>query len=113
MLRTRIGWLLFGLMFILIGFLTYAHKGWHFTRFGPTHHTAGYIFLIGGLIISLFALLKKNFPREQPDDCMICVSCLKPIYRNELEDEKCPFCNGEAEKIKGFYDRHPELKSEE
>lgn len=108
--KTRLGWFLFGLLFIILGFMIYSQKGWHFGRFGPTHHTAGYLFLIGGLVLTLFAILKKDFPKEKGDEYMMCVSCLKPSFRKELRDEKCPFCNGIVEELKGFYERHPKLK---
>ena len=108
--KTRLGWLLMGLMLVGMGFLTYANKGWHFTRFGPTHHTAGYVFLIGGMIICLFAILKKDFPKGTKAIYVMCASCLTPSDEKDLKAGKCPKCNGSVEKLDGFYDRHPDLK---
>jgi hypothetical protein len=60
-----------------------------------------------GIMVLAFGLyLKRGSPGT-----FICTSCLKVSYQNRLKENKCPFCNGDIELLKGFYDRHPDLKN--
>lgn len=108
--KTRLGWFLFGVLLIVAGFLIYSEKGWTIMRGSPTHHTLGYVFLIGGLIYCFFAIYKKEFPKELPMKSVICTSCLNPCYEKDLINGFCPKCNGIVDDLLGFLDRHPELK---
>ena len=41
---------------------------------------------------------------------LICFKCQTPYDKNNINNNLCPSCNVELEPIKGFYERHPELK---
>ena len=41
---------------------------------------------------------------------LMCPKCIKPFYKKDCEDLKCPDCQAPLEELSGFYERHPELK---
>ncbi len=42
---------------------------------------------------------------------LMCPKCIKPFYKKDCEDLKCPDCQAPLEELSGFYERHPELKN--
>ena len=44
---------------------------------------------------------------------LMCPKCIKPFYKKDCDDLKCPDCYGSLEELSGFYERHPELKKVE
>lgn len=75
----------------------------------------GGIGMIGiGVIFILISISDKenNFlPADEPLDK--CPGCGKLYKANDqLSDRICPECDGEIEKLDGFYERHPEFKNE-
>ena len=73
---------------------------WHEMRsFIPEFIIIFIVFLSGSLIF--FFLIKK------PIDA-ICPNCKNCFKVNELKTATCPDCKVKAEKLEGFYQRHPE-----
>ncbi|WP_136360628.1 hypothetical protein [Desulfatibacillum aliphaticivorans] len=46
-------------------------------------------------------------------EAFICLQCRVPICRRDVPDLKCKDCGRDLEPVKGFYDRHPELKEDD
>ena len=66
------------------------------------------VFLI---LLGLFSILYCIFGRRYDgDDLLMCIQCNEPHERKNTQNHKCPVCSRELEPLKGFYDRHPELK---
>jgi hypothetical protein len=63
------------------------------------------VFLI---ISSLFTKIKTDAPKSP--DFVICRNCLEPLSARSIADSTCQKCGEIMEDLKGFYDRHPELK---
>jgi len=72
-----------------------------------------------GLIIlgSLFIwspFRKKSIEAEKKakdeNRLLMCPKCIKPFYKKDCYDLKCPECQALLEDLSGFYERHPELK---
>ena len=42
---------------------------------------------------------------------LMCPKCIKPFYKKDCDDLKCPDCHERLEELSGFYERHPELKT--
>lgn len=73
----------------------------------------------GGLIIVGFfsiwsSFRKKTIEAEQKmkkeESVLMCPQCVKPFYKRDCNDLKCPKCQTTLEYLSGFYERHPELK---
>lgn len=57
----------------------------------------------------ILALFFFGFERE--NYYIICPKCLKVYQRFDVYEKKCPKCLVGVEPLKGFYERHPGLKS--
>jgi len=64
----------------------------------------GILLIVVGLV-SLWISLRKRRPTS-----LICPKCLTVRTWAEMETSKCNNCGVELEDLRGFYDRHPELK---
>ena len=113
MSKSRLIGIFLSLLLLSMAFASFANKGWKIVRGAPQLHTIGYVFLVGGLGLLVFSILSKEFPDKNRPEFVICPSCLSPYRIHEIENEKCPKCGTKVEDIKGFYDRHPELKNRE
>ena len=60
----------------------------------------------GGIICLFFAITKKY------SNCLwICLECEKSYYlRCDKTEKHCKYCGHSMEKLKGFYDRHPDRR---
>ncbi len=43
----------------------------------------------------------------------MCIKCREPVYGRSAPDLKCQRCGMNLEPLKGFYERHPELKDDD
>jgi hypothetical protein len=67
-------------------------------------------FAISILFIAIAIRSRKNTDAFE-EKCVMCTSCIKPYYEKDLKNGKCPVCQSKVERLEGFYERHPELKS--
>ncbi|MFW6297878.1 MAG: hypothetical protein ACOC03_05170 [Desulfosalsimonas sp.] len=54
--------------------------------------------------------IKAEQERNEEKKVLMCPQCVKPFYRRDCNDLKCPKCQATLEDLSGFYERHPELK---
>ena len=97
--------------------------------FDPVHYSGRFDYyfdfteikwpLGGGLIIlgaffiwSSFRKKTIEADKKAKDEkkVLMCPKCVKPFYKKDFDDLKCPDCHGMLEELSGFYERHPELK---
>lgn len=97
----------FGLGIILDPEFYDSKHQFYFDFSGIRYPFGGFLAAIGSLFIIL-ALKKKA--KDFEENFMICAKCLKPLYKKEALNNKCPECGGKLEDLDGFYDRHPELR---
>ena len=76
----------------------------------------------GGLIILGAFFIWSSFRKKtieaykkakNENEVLMCPKCIKPFYKKDCDDLKCPDCHGRLEELSGFYERHPELKNVE
>lgn len=79
----------------------------------PISKGAGVLLSAFGVLILLYGLFRKSIPKSYDDNFVICISCLKSFYAKDVKNSSCPECDGNIEKLEGFYDRHPELKEKD
>ena len=60
-------------------------------------------------IYTFYRTLKNE--ADEIDDVRKCLKCLSTYHVSELKDNICPACKIETEKLKGFFDRHPEIEN--
>lgn len=75
----------------------------------------------GGLIILGVFFIWSSFrkktieaDKKAMDDkkVLMCPKCIKPFYKKDCQDLICPECQCPLEDLSGFYERHPELKTD-
>ena len=71
-------------------------------------------FIVVGVFSIWSSFRKKTIEEEQKikeeKKVLMCPQCLKPFYKRDCNDLKCPQCQATLEDLSGFYERHPELK---
>lgn len=72
----------------------------------------GLIFLGTFFILSSFRKKAIEAEKKAKDEkrVLMCPKCIKPFFKKDYEDLKCPDCQAALEELSGFYERHPELK---
>ncbi len=76
----------------------------------------GGLLILGGLFIwSSFRKKALEADKKAKDEkqVLMCPNCIKPLYKKDCPDLKCPECSSSLESLIGFYERHPELKDRE
>jgi PHP family Zn ribbon phosphoesterase len=63
--------------------------------------------IILGIAEVLYAVMMKGDNR-----LTICATCRDVFETLKVPDRKCPKCGADLEPLKGFYDRHPELRGD-
>jgi len=61
-----------------------------------------------GIGFLYFSLRKRS--KASNSDFLICPTCLKPFESKNIDEERCTTCGIDLENLKGFYERHPELR---
>lgn len=117
---SRIFFILLGAVWGIVGILiimnpsfysSYFHRNLDFTDvkwpFG-----GGLIILGGFFVWSSFRKKTIEAEKKAKDEkkVLMCPKCIKPLYKKDSEDLKCPDCQAPLEELSGFYERHPELK---
>ena len=77
-----------------------------FTDFGEYKN----IFGIVAVLIALFFFFYAIFGKWHNQQTFIFQKCEKTVNRTGDKEVYCPKCGTKMEPLKGFYDRHPELK---
>lgn len=103
-------WML-GLLLIAVSLLGII-SGKAYFRGMPIPIWVEYIALIGGLLFLFLAWFLRRNQKERVLITLICPQCETLAECDEGEVRQCPQCHVELEPLKGFYDRHPELKDE-
>ena len=108
-MNNTVGWLLAGIFFMIIPVIRF-FTGRFSTFWGQPVSWLGdvclFIFgiiLVGYVVFKPQALIKKKY---------ICPKCEETVEDIEGKDISCPKCGTKMEPLKGFYERHPELKDE-
>lgn len=78
-------------------------------------------FWIGAVVFFLAALIqliltarrefKDPLPFADSNIVVICPKCVEPLWSNDNPSMVCTRCQSPLEDVRGFYDRHPELKT--
>jgi hypothetical protein len=103
----------FGFAMTVFGFIIMVEPVQYDSKFGQTFDFSDVRWPLG---ITLFGLGIYTFYRtakskvDEMDDVRKCTQCLNTFKMSDLKDSICPECNIETEKLKGFFERHPELK---
>ena len=113
----RILYLLLGIVLAASGYGIIVQPRWHSSKFDyyfdftGIHIPFGSAIIVIGIIFIWLALRKKA--KDYEDKVLICPKCKEPFNKKDVPGERCPRCNVNLEEIEGFYDRHPELKTEQ
>lgn len=59
---------------------------------------------------ALNSIYRDDFNNLPETSTVICVKCMEPTILDEATGMICKKCGGTLEEVRGFYDRHPELK---
>lgn len=116
----RISYILTGIMWIVLGisiivdpifYSSYLNKVVNFTGI---EWFVGACLIIVGCYVILSSFQRKTIEaekkRKEDKKVMMCRECVKPFYKKNCNDLKCPECKAPVEELIGFYERHPELK---
>jgi hypothetical protein len=100
-----------GLLFCGMGFQIYIQGGWWSPRgnmyigYGDTKTPIGILAIIIGVLLCINAI----FGKWKKPQVYICPECEEIVERSG-DEVFCPKCGTKMEPLKGFYERHPELK---
>lgn len=114
---SRIFSLIIGIALVGLGVIIFFTGGFYlpieeqYIEFGRYHIIAGIIFGLFGILF-LYASLRRK-AKIFEDKLMICPKCEETHIQKSFSNQRCPRCNVNLEEIEGFYDRHPELRTEE
>lgn len=105
---------IFGLASFLLGILILLKKGFihhsHFIDLSNSYITVSLIIFFISILFFVIAFRSNKEDNWGIEEMYICASCIKPFSGSDLTDGKCPLCQKKVEALKGFYERHPELK---
>ncbi|HEB85478.1 MAG TPA: hypothetical protein ENI68_00440 [Gammaproteobacteria bacterium] len=93
-----------GLAILIFGTMPESGVFYHGAKryiYGSIWVSAGLAMLIKGSFIKVVSSLEK---------VVACPKCGTPYNQQEITDQICPICQVELEDLKGFYDRHPDLR---
>lgn len=77
---------------------------------GIERYAFGILFLVIGIALFAYGTLKKERLVSDGEKIVACPRCGQAYREQDVIDGKCPSCNVRLEDIRGFYERHPELK---
>lgn len=101
----------------------YVGKGYSYSITGETAQQQVNACWIGALASFLIATILHVRARNsstiqtnitpEPPDFVICAKCLEPLWGKDNPSMICVTCQSNLENLKGFYDRHSELKRDD
>ncbi len=116
----RLFFIIMGLVFGLLGILIIINPIYYSSYFNRELNLTDIKWLYGGglFIMGCFFLWssfsKKTIEAENRAKdgkiVLMCPKCVKPFYKKDCDDMKCPVCQAPLEELLGFYERHPKLK---
>ena len=116
----RIFYILMGAVWGLLGILIIINPSFYSSYLNREVDFTGIRWQFGGGLIILGAFFiwssfrKKTIEADKKakdeKKVLMCPKCIKPFYKKDCEDLKCPDCQAPLEELSGFYERHPELK---
>ena len=75
----------------------------------------GAVVFILAALINLIVTARREFNNPLPFDdfntFVICPKCVEPLWGNDNPSMVCTKCQSPLENVRGFYDKHPELKT--
>jgi len=83
---------------------------WSYLYGFPVPKFAGILLASFGIVLILYSIFAKNFPKGYDDHFVICSECKSSFYEKDVTDQTCPKCNGKTEEMDGFYKRHPDKR---
>ncbi len=108
----RLLYMIGGLSFIGLGYQVLHSGGWWsfkintFIDFGETSSPVGYTMICVGAGLFGYSI----FGKWEKLETFICPECEEIVERSGEDEVFCPKCGTKMEPLKGFYERHPELK---
>jgi len=105
-MNTKVGLIIAGSLSIVLGSDIWMNKGGSLYR-QPVPEIAGIILIIFGLFLIILCIVR---PQSVTSKKYICPKCEEILNHSGKEEVYCPKCGTKMEPLKGFYDRHPELK---
>ena len=105
----KIGCSFFGFTIALAGVFLGIGKPVYFRRVEIPPTIAGWLLFVVGISLIVWALSKKTL--KESEATLICPKCKTPFNQKDVSNKQCPICKVNLEKLKGFYERHPELKT--
>jgi len=106
-------WGLFGLLIIIDPTFYHSRLDYYFDLTAIKWPFGGGLIILGAFFIwSSFRKKTIAADKKAKDEkkVLMCTKCIKPFYKKDCEDLKCPACQAPLEELSGFYERHPELK---
>lgn len=116
-MKAKLGTIIFGLIVVCWGasiILSPVHYSSQFNAYFDFTEIrwplGGFLIVLGGWFVwSGFRQKDMSYLKET----YMCVKCKQPLWCEDVLDLKCPECGRDLEPIKGFYDRHPELRRDD
>ena len=118
---SRVFFVLLGIVWGLVGVLIIINPVFYSAYFNSHLDFTGIKWPFGGGLIILGAFFiwssfrKKTIEADKKTKdekkVLMCPKCIKPFYKKDCDDLKCPDCHERLEELSCFYERHPELKT--
>lgn len=110
----KIFFAIFAIASFLLGIFVVFERGYNhhgiFIDLSKSYITVSVLFFVISIIFLFLAYREKIGANYDSEKNYMCSECLKPFSENQITDDKCPICGSKVENLKGFYDRHPNLK---
>ncbi|HID69233.1 MAG TPA: hypothetical protein EYP35_01955 [Desulfobacterales bacterium] len=109
----RVMFFLGGVSFIGLGYQTITQGGWWspydsiYINYDTVKTPVGLLMFIIGIFLVVYTMVGK-WAKANP---LICPKCGEVIEYPKAKEVSCRACGTKMEKLKGFFERHPELKS--
>ena len=106
-------WGVFGILIIINPTFYHSELRYHFDFTEIKWPLGGGLIILGAFFIWSSCRKKTIEADKKAKDekkVLMCPKCIKPFYKKDCEDLKCPDCQAPLEELSGFYERHPELK---
>ncbi len=109
---SRLSLIVFGLIFTTFGILLIIRPVFYDIKHGINQDFSqikwplGSGFIVLGCLFVFISLRKKSFENIT----LICPKCEETLEQTIKKEIICPCCGTTLEDLKGFYERHPELK---
>ena len=109
-----------GVVWGLLGIFIIISPTFYSSYFNRELNFTGFRWPFGGglIVIGIFFIwssfrkktIESDKKAKNEKTVLMCPECVKPHYKKDFPDLKCPECRVPLEDLSGFYDRHPEIK---